>query len=541
MDTPTLYKKGKKMSSIVKRKIKNQVYLYESESYRNEEGKPRNKRTLIGKIDPQTGDTIYKQEYINRMSGMNVQIGASVVEKRFSVSDIRNSTLKEYGAFYLYECIAKETGLYSILTETFPNHWKEIFNLACYLVSSGEPVMYCEDWISKTEAFPCKAMSSPRISELLKSISIEERMEFFERWNKHRSEQEYLALDITSISSYSELIGDVEWGYNRDKEKLPQINLCMLLGEKSGLPVFQSVYSGSLKDVSTLKTTLQLASSIPFNKVTIIMDKGFCSVKNINAMLEDTQGIRFLIAMSFTLKFTQTQVESEKKDIDCLENTIVLGDDILRCVTKERSWNSKSKVFTHIYYNHSYAVSVREKLYGRIAILIERAQINPNDEDYAVDFKKYLIIRKSDKTDSGYTINVRNDVVEKELANSGWLILVSNHISDAKGALSIYRAKDVVEKGFLHIKNSLDLGRLRVHSDTCMQNKVFIGFIALILMSRIHKVMLNKGLYRAMTMKKLLLTLEKLRVQYLAGTRILFPLTKEQKNIFEAFGFSEPV
>ena len=44
-----------------------------------------------------------------------------------------------------------------------------------------------------------------------------------------------------------------------------------------------------------------------------------------------------------------------------------------------------------------------------------------------------------------------------------------------------------------------------------------------------------------MTMKGLLLTLSKLRVQYVAGVRILFPLSKAQKFIFEAFDFHPPL
>jgi transposase len=48
-------------------------------------------------------------------------------------------------------------------------------------------------------------------------------------------------------------------------------------------------------------------------------------------------------------------------------------------------------------------------------------------------------------------------------------------------ALKIYRAKDAVEKGFFRLKNDLDFHRLRIHSDTAMHGKVFIGFIALIL------------------------------------------------------------
>ena len=48
---------------------------------------------------------------------------------------------------------------------------------------------------------------------------------------------EFLAYDVTSISSYSKGIESLEWGYNRDKEKLPQLNLGMYYGESSGLPL----------------------------------------------------------------------------------------------------------------------------------------------------------------------------------------------------------------------------------------------------------------------------------------------------------------
>ncbi len=58
------------------------------------------------------------------------------------------------------------------------------------------------------------------------------------------------------MSPYLELLQDVEWGYNRDQEHLPQVSLCMLMGETSRLSIYQVLYSGSLKDVSTLDTAL---------------------------------------------------------------------------------------------------------------------------------------------------------------------------------------------------------------------------------------------------------------------------------------------
>ncbi len=59
---------------------------------------------------------------------------------------------------------------------------------------------------------------------------------FFREWMKHKKYEEYVAYDVTSVSSYSKNITELEWGYNRDKEKLPQINIGMYFGEKQDYP-----------------------------------------------------------------------------------------------------------------------------------------------------------------------------------------------------------------------------------------------------------------------------------------------------------------
>ena len=56
------------MASIIRQKVGNRTYLYESVSYRNADGKPRNRRVPIGKIDPASGQLIYKPDYLARMA-----------------------------------------------------------------------------------------------------------------------------------------------------------------------------------------------------------------------------------------------------------------------------------------------------------------------------------------------------------------------------------------------------------------------------------------------------------------------------------------
>ena len=530
------------MSSIVQQKVGKHTYLYESTSYRDRNGNPRNKRATIGKIDPATGRHIYKPEYLERKAAEGKPITTVQTSSSFTVDDLMRSTVRDYGAFYLFRELSEKMCLLTVMQKAFPGCWEEIFNLAAFLISTGDPFLYCEDWLATTEAYDVGPMTSQRISELLISINQNERNAFYQMWCSVRSEKEYLALDITSTSSYSELVDSVEWGYNRDKENLPQINICLLMGYQSRYPIYQSVYSGSLKDVSTLKSTISTFRAIAGRKPMIaVMDKGFFSAKNVNAMLSGKQHMDFIIAVPFTSKFAKDMVISEAKDIDTLNNTIVYGKESLRAVTSYRRWNANHKVHTHVYYNARKAQGIREDLYAHVATLRSRAKEQPekyvNDNDYT----KYLIIRRSEKEAGGYTVNLREDVVAEELGTAGWLIVISNFVDDALEAIKIYREKDVVEKGFLRLKNALDLGRLRVHSETSMQNKVFIGFISLILLSGIHNVMADKKLYSKMSMKKLILTLARLRLQMVNGVRVMFPATKEQRSIFEAFGIDVPV
>jgi len=529
------------MAYIFEQSVGKYRYVYEGTSYRDKNGNPRNTRIRIGKVDPITKEHVYTPEYIARMEQTDTPVAVPTTQKRFSIEDIKKSTVKDFGCLYLLRSIAEASGLMGVLQESLDKAWQEVFMLASFLVVTGDPFVYCEDWLNSTESLPVGNMSSQRVSELLKSISVDSRDRFYSAWCNIRSEREYLALDITSSSSYSELIEDVEWGYNRDDENLPQINICMLMGLDSMLPIYQTTYSGSIGDVSTLDTTFHEFDAITGGKpILAVMDKGFFKKSRVTALLDERKDRKFIVPVSFSTSFAKNQVVSERKDIDCVENTIVINGESTRGITKIRSWYGVADVYTHIYYNAKKASASREKIFAKVASLRDEAETDPTKSAQSEEYRKYLNIRKSAKSDSGYTITIRDTVIEDELKHCGWLVLVSNDISCAKEALRIYRAKDVVEKGFMRLKKDLDLGRLRVHSNESAKNKIFVGFIALIILSKLHIVMANAGLYKKMTMQQLIRTLSKLRIHTIAGERITMPITKSQKDIFDAFGVTHP-
>ncbi|MCR5756739.1 MAG: IS1634 family transposase [Selenomonas sp.] len=538
------------MACISRQNVGKYTYLYESVSFRDQNGRPRNKKVSIGKIDSVTGKPVFKKEYLERMAAAGTPIEQefpSIPRETLEIARNILASNKRYGSMYLFLKLANSINLLPLLQNAFSVQFREIFTLACFLVESQEPLLYCEEWLSQTESMPLlnSTLSSQRISELFTAMTENQRDEFYTSWIEQAQENEYIALDITSISSYSQLLESSEWGYNRDHENLPQINLCMLFGEGSRLPIYQTSYRGSLKDVTTLRTTLEeVTSLVPDCAIRIVMDKGFYSRKNIDEMLNPDRPVHFLISVPFTSAFAKKQVESVQKDIHDLDYTIPTPDGGIQGIHKVRTWHTdkrKTKLHVHIYLNSVRQVTERTKLYTYITELRREALKNPDNPQYTTEVKKYLIIRNSSKSSEGLTANVRKDGIAKKMQTGGGMVLRSDSVDNAEDALTIYRTKDVVEKSFSRLKNTLDLNRLRVHNDERMENKLFISFIALLLISELHQRMLRGGLYKTYTMHELLLKVRRLRVARLNGKRIVQPISKEQHEIFKALGFGDPV
>lgn len=149
-------------------------------------------------------------------------------------------------------------------------------------------------------------------------ITEEAKERFFRLQGKRRMENEYWAYDTTSISSYSESLKQVKYGMNKDHDPLPQINLALLFGEDSGLPFYYRKLAGNISDISTLKKLLADLKQLDFGKVKLVMDRGFYSEANINALYQNN--LKFLIATKVSLKFVQKELDKVRDSIKTRTN-----------------------------------------------------------------------------------------------------------------------------------------------------------------------------------------------------------------------------
>ncbi|MDD3710606.1 MAG: IS1634 family transposase, partial [Methanothrix sp.] len=101
--------------------------------------------------------------------------------------------------------------------------------------------------------------------------------------------------------------------------------------------------------------------------------------------------------------------------------------------------------------------------------------------------------------------------------------------------LSLYRSKDVVEKGFDVLKYDIELMPTNLRTNSSLRGYLFIAFIALILRMKLMKMMIDAELNKRYSVEGLLTELEKIKIMVLPnGEKITTEISKRQREIIDA-------
>lgn len=514
------------MSRLVyhRKKETGYTYVYEvlQEHWDKEKRQMRSKQRCIGKLDPVTGELISSKRLGKHASAA---LNESVTAKT-TVS----------GPKLLLEKIDHGIGLSKILKKACPENWAQVLSLAWYLVCTGNALFYAESWCQNHEAPFSGDLTSQRISELLSRISEDDRLSFFKLWWKQIAEKDYLCYDITSVSSYSEQNEYVRYGYNRDHEKLPQINLGMIYGQKSFLPVSYRQLPGSITDVVTVRHLLDQLDKLEYPKLHLVMDRGFYSQKNIDALAEG--GHNFTIGLPTHQKWVMDEIDQARSKIDGPECLHFVGKQAIYAHTRLKSWGDTGRrCYIHLFYDdQKYAddrVAFNTALLTYKDELEQDRKVPEHEEAYANFFTCHRTPKR------GLKVTYNNAAIEAARKRYvGFHALLSTKIKDPMEALKVYREKDIVEKCFDDLKNELDMKRLRVHNACRMQSRLFIQFVALILLSQVRKVIREKIPKSGYSAKGLMMEMESLTTIHYSGkyNNKLGEITKAQREILLAFG-----
>lgn len=510
------YKKGPKGTKYV---------YYKVRIYRNERGVNTCDEVAIGKLDQETGLLIPNKNY--PILFPDSQDYVTNLDASTEDEDVRY--VKPIGLIKACRHIFNRLKINELLEQYTKVDTELAIAIVSYMLIEGNVMSKYKIW-AKKHYFPKEyQLSSQDISRVFEGVGSEDQLGFLDNWSRFTFEDEYIAYDVTSISSYSKEIQQVKFGYNRDNECLAQINLAVFFGQQSRRPIYYHWYAGNIVDKSSLAYLLDLVSILNKKQLKLVMDQGFHSNDNLKNI--HSRGMKYLTLLPKTRALYKSILNEVKKN-PLVTREFIDKEFSIRGRSFEREVNGhKCKIFLYLDsklrgFAESDFMSSISKSENEIKYLIDKKVFKPK-------YKKFFKFEVFGKEEVFFD---RKDEVIDEIFNGlGYFALISNDLDlDIYEALQIYRQKDVVEKAFNNLKNYQDFNRLRTHATETTSGKIFFAFLALIIRNELFNIIKSNEDTEEYDIQSVIKELDDIKVLKDRNKYSTLTLTAEQKNILKA-------
>ena len=471
------------------------TYIYEDYSYWDKQkGYSTHKRKSIGKIG-ENGERIYNKYYLEKLAAIKAGTYVDPEDVKAATTSAEKEPQKEAespsetpevsstiltGQKMVLDKVCQEVGLHSVLQKAFSKEDTDsILALAYYVVCQGKAFSRSEDWLIN-RGYSKLGLTSQRISDLLASISDDRVNVFFKEWIARQLKGDSMLFDITSVSTYGRSNIYAERGYNRDHEN----NLSLLTSVGSSLPIWYCMTPGSMSDVAVLEFVLKMLDKLGIEKFTFFGDRGFYSERNLKLITKYKH--RFTVPVPSSVAWQKEMIADAKPTMIAPENVIELEDGSLvygKTVYKKTDYG---RTWYHIYYDSARKGKVIDDFMLRLRKCKDELETGVYYEKNKDFYEKYFIVHETPKR--GRKVIYNDQAVQDFIdSDSCYWVLVSTAEKDTEKALLAYRNRNDVEVNFDDVKNSMDLRRLRNHSEKTVKGKLFVIFIALILLTQLRK------------------------------------------------------
>lgn len=557
------------MAYVVKQRIRGKIYVYRAENiYRPEIGQPRQKRVYLGTLDGDGhfmlgknvaepgADTVslLARAGIDYSPGMKrkrrrCSCGSVMTDGRCPLCSGAISGVFRVGVPHLFRTIASESGLLGCLEDTFGSNAHVLFSLAMHRAATGKPLYLAEQWLSGV-GIGGFDFSSGNLSRFIRDIGSdsEGKERFLSSWFEVQGKPSRLVCDITSVSTYSGKLRTAEWGYNRDRERLPQINVAIVAGV-DGSPIAYRSIPGSVPDVSTLSNTSEFLASLGFSKVQYNLDKGFYSKDNVRKLIEAGHG--FVIGIPFSNSAAQKLFSKHLNALKSGKKSFLWNGRVMRHaqdVWKVETSSGTVCLTAHLYYDPARAADMKAQFEKRIlqletmsqeANLPSRRSLREWLSEHAAGLVRLFRTIQHGKT---FCARRKPKAVASEMKFMGCTLILTNNSENRRDeTLAAYRSRDKGEKLFDTLKNEIGQDRLRTGDNIAMEGQLFISFLALILRALLEKRMRNADILKKLSCDELIGEIDKIcEVKLITGRSIMQEITKKQKTLLNNLNVSPP-
>jgi len=441
--------------------------------------------------DPVSGKWIQRSRYL----GVVIDKEKAVYAKRLQDKSDEQYILDYGDCYYFREFLIKEN-LLPLLKTVFTTHADTIWSLALFKLQGGSAMRHAQTWYEGSAArllFPQATVSTQSISSLLDMMGKEKlQRRFFQTYLQDMCpKQPSIIIDSTGLPNQIKM-PITEWGYH-DGTIEKEVRLILAVEKESKMPLYFRYVAGNIGDVSTLITTISELQKLGVKPTVSIIDAGYCSEDNIQALYRGEIG--FLTRLPTNRILYQDLVAKEAVGIERLANAVVYG--------KRGLFIKKQQV----------------DLYGHLA--------------YA-----YIVcdpVRRGAEV-SKSILGLQQDDDQLDLQNCGIMVLVSNMELDTKEVVPLYYARQAAEQLFGISKADLHILPVRVHSEARFRGLMLLSFITLVVYLK-----LKKSIEPTMTVEQLLLLMRNLKCKvYNDHSLIIGEVNKEQREAFEKVGILVP-
>ena len=518
------------------------VYIERGRTYSKEKKYSIPKRTCIGKRDNEQPDFMFPNEKFLKFFPRE----ALPSEKD---GRIRSGCL-HVGVFFVIRKIISDYKLDEMITRIIGQDAGLFLDLAAYsIITEDNAGQYYPDYAYNHALFTdnMKVYSDSKVSDFLKDVTVDQRIQFLNEWNAKRDHREkiYISYDSTNKKSQAGEIDMVELGHAKEGIEEDIFNYAVAYDRNNREPLFYESYPGSIVDVSQLQHTLKKAKSYGYEHIGFILDRGYFCKENIRFM--DDNGYDFVIMVkgmkslvSSLILEVQGSFENDRRN--SIRAFKVSGTTVKR---KLYAGDSEERYF-HIYYDDGKKAGEREIFEDKIDRMSRKLRdlmgepVRPGG-----DYKKYfdLVFWHEGLEDEKFMSGIeRADVINREIRLCGYFVIVTSAKMTAEEALVLYKSRDASEKTFRADKSYLGARAERVYSNESADTKIFIGFVATIIRSRIYTLLKDEAARldkkpNYMTVPAAIKELEK--IEMLKGAdneyNLDYAVTATQKTILKAF------
>ena len=294
---------------------------------------------------------------------------------------------------------------------------------------------------------------------------------------------------------------------------------------------------GNISDVKTLQSTMNTLDFLGETKLHFILDRGFYSEKNVDALLD--KRYRFALAVPAGRLWVRKIIDLYYDQMASPERYRQTGEnEALFMVSHLHRWGER-RCYLHLYYNAARAAEEFDKLTQKLIACKRELEKEDLQEAHKELYERFFIVKRTPKR--GLSVAYNDEEIQKYRKRyAGFFGILTNVKTDSGELLEAYRRKEVVENCFDDLKNGLDMRRLRIHSSEAMDSRLFIQFLALALISRIRMVLKESVDLRYMTVREIMEAMETVvRITYSGRYgSTLSEIGPLQQKIINTFGLA---